>query len=209
LKPLVRARGVDKCSQTGPRRGRDIVPEPIITTGAATLAVVRPKAWVWKLVPFEVVVDGQVRGNVANDDFTVIECSPGRHEVNVKVPHMKLSKQPVTIDLPAGGRAEIVCHVRDGSNPFTRYNEKLFVASAAFALLAGFVPTTKAILAPYQDYWGPVFIGTMGVIAVGGFMKMKATGFKGGILELSQREPSLTPLDLRNKAINEIRKPGR
>ena len=185
------------------------MPEPMITRGASTLAVIRPKAWVWKLVPLEVVVDGQVRGKVENGDFTVIECSPGQHEVSVKLPRAKVSTRPVMIDLPAGGRGEILCQIRDGSNRFTRFTDRLFFVLVGFALLAGFVPTTKAMLKPYENYWGPVVFAVMGVLAVSFFMKMKATGFKGGFLELSQREPSLSPLDLRNKAINSIMKPVR
>jgi hypothetical protein len=171
----------------------------------ATLIVVRPSNRFGRLHPFEIHLDGRLCGHVDDAGFAVIDCTPGTHEVMVKLGWWHSRSQSLTVTLRPGGRVQVVCRVL---SPISR---AVWSAKVALAVLVGFaildvlVPSVKSALKPYEHLWGPIFLvmGGLSLVCVFAEAIPQALAMMsrtpGKLLGLTEQEPTVSNemIDLR------------
>jgi hypothetical protein len=83
------------------------IPETPPAAGAATIRVRRPDSWTAKLREYQIWIDDQKWGGVANDQEIVIEVAPGRHHIAARMDWLSSERQ--FVDLKAGETVTFVC----------------------------------------------------------------------------------------------------
>jgi hypothetical protein len=181
--------------------------DPELPERPATLTVVRLAAHTGSAGPVQIHVDGQRCGQVNNADFAVIRCRPGTHDVVVQQSAYK--SQTVTLSMSSGGRHELVCRINEPTGRFSRPTLVLMIGLTAVGALCG-VPSIQRVLKPYEKYFGPVFLLTLGVAVLGMLSEMRVkmrTMFSrvpGAYLDLTETEPTVSEERIRSKLMDNI-----
>jgi len=179
------------------------VPDSVIPGSAATLTIVRLRAYAGALGGVEIQVDGELCGVVDNGDFAVVRCRPGIHDV-VAAQFGRYS-QTVRVTVATGTQAEIVCRCKMPLEWLSRVRKVLIIVLALFALLYAAIPAVKLVLARYEQYWGPILLVTIGVTMVLWVIEFALINLyihmsePGQFLELAEREPIITDEQIRSK----------
>lgn len=184
--------------------------DPSVAEDDATLTIVRRWAYAGAAAPVEIHVDGQKRGTVDNGDFAAVRCRPGAHDVVVA--QFGRASQSVRLTVAPGTRAELVCRCKMSTGRFSAVATALGITLVVFAFLYVGVPAVKPALAPYEKYWGPVFLLALGATLVlkltdvGALTRSLRASEPGQFLELAEREPTVSDKQVRSRLLADVAK---
>jgi hypothetical protein len=195
-------------------KGGPTMPEPAGAQGEATLVVVRPSAWMGRMAPIEIHLDGVCRGLVENANFAVFSCASGTHEV-VARQRPSYSSLPVTVTLPPGGRAELFCRYNMPTSRIARLARIPLIGLIAFAVVYSVIPGVKSALTPYEAYWGPVLIAVFGLTFAGLASEMipqlrqSLSRESGTVIVLSEQSPTISDEAIRGRRLEQVARGNR